>query len=327
MSAPHRPTHVVVGASGQIGAHVARALELAGARVRRVVRSPHASRGAQEWAHGDIGDARDAERLCAGADVVYACFGVPHATWSTELPRMTEALLAGARRAGAKVVFADNLYAYGPHEDVLREDTPVRLYGRKPRLRAEIAARLLDAHRRGDVRVAIARASDLYGPGVHNAMLGASLITAVRSGRRVYLPGDLDAPHTFTFAPDVARAMVELGGADDAWGEVWHVPSAPALSLRAVVEAIAALGATTPRVTRVPSWAVRVAGAFDRDTRELMELSYQWDRPFLVSHEKFAARFQSGPTPFVEGLRVTCEGMAATAPAARSTTHTPRTSS
>jgi nucleoside-diphosphate-sugar epimerase len=273
------PLHVVVGASGQIGAHVVRTLEAADARVRLVARSPSAAPCLHEYAQGDIGDPADAERLCAGGDVIYACFGGPHATWSAQFPRMTEGVLAGARRAGAKVVFADNLYAYGPQHDTLTEETPVRPLGRKPRLRADIAARFLAAHRRGEVRVAIARASDLYGPGIQNAMVGASLVAAVLTGRKIYLLGDLDAPHTFSFVPDVARAMVQLGVSDDAWGEVWHLPSAPALSLRALVAKLADLGATKPRVARIPSLAVRVAGVFAPQLRELVELSFQWDRP------------------------------------------------
>ncbi len=311
MSAPAEPIHVVVGASGQIGAHVARLLEASGARVRRVARSPGGGPASDGHAYGDIGDPSDAERLCAGAGVVYACFGGPHATWAEQFPRMTEGVLAGARRAGARVVFADNLYAYGPHDGVLTEETPARPFGRKPRLRADIAARFLAADRRGEVRAAIVRASDLYGPGVRNAMAGASLVAAALAGRRVYLPGDLDAPHTFSFAPDVARAMVQVGASDAAWGEVWHAPSAPALSLRALLGAIAALGATAVRVTRIPSLAVRAAGLFDRDVRELMELSFQWDRPYLVSHAKFAARFGAAPTSIEDGLRATRDWLAA----------------
>ena len=312
--APYAPLHVVVGARGQIGAHVVRELERGGARVRAVTRSEgKVARAASssERAWGDIGDAAEAERLCSGAQVVYACFGGPYAAWSTQFPRMTRGLLCGAARAGAKVVFADNLYAYGPQNDTLTENTLVHPIGKKATLRAEIAEMFLAAHTRGDTPVAIARASDLYGPGVENAMVSATLLVRALAGRRLYLPGDVDAPHTFSFAPDVARAMVRLASRDDAFGEVWHVPSAKALSLAALVRQVGALGGARSRVTRIPSVAVRLAGVFDRQLRELVELSFQWDRPYFVSHAKFGARFAIEPTSIEEGLRLTCAWLAA----------------
>ncbi len=297
--------HVVVGARGQIGRHVVRALAESDRRIRTVARSPMTTVSTGEHACGDIGDLNDAARLCAGAEVVYACFGGPHRTWASEFPRMSAGLLAGAARAGARVVFADNLYAYGPQDSVLHEHTTSRPVGRKPRLRAEVAEMFLAAHRRGDVRVAIARASDLYGPGVDNAMLSARFVATALAGRTSYLPGDLDAPHTFSFVPDVARAMVELGASDDAWGEIWHVPSAPAVSLRSLVEQIAALSGARARVIRLPELVVRLAGVFDPQIRELIEMAFQWDRPYLVSHAKFAARFATEATSIAQGLRTT----------------------
>ena len=296
------PLHVVIGASGQIGTHLVRALEATGVRVRCVTRSPR--RG---HVSGDIGDVAAAVDLCAGASVVHACFGGPHATWHTEFPRMTRGVLAGATAAGARVVFADNLYAYGPHDGVLTEDTALRPAGPKQRLRAEIADQFLHA----SVPVAVVRAADLYGPGIDNAMVNTALIARVLAGHRVFLPGALDAPHTFSFVPDVARALVRIATSDDAWGQVWHVPSAPAVSLRMLVAKVAALGHGRPRLTRIPTWVVRLSGLFDRQVRELAEMAFQWDRPYLVSHAKFAARFGLEPTALEDGLRITADAVAA----------------
>jgi nucleoside-diphosphate-sugar epimerase len=295
------PLHVVVGASGQIGTHLVRALESAGHRVRAVTRT--ARRG---HVCGDISDVATAIELCAGASVVHACFGGPHATWHAEFPRMTRGVIAGAKAAGARIVFADNLYAYGPHHGTLTEESPVRPAGTKQRLRAEIAELFL----RSNVPVAIARASDLYGPGIDNAMVNTTLIASALVGRRLFLPGVLDAPHTFTFVPDVARAMVRLATSDDAWGHIWHVPSAPALSLRALVAKVGDLGRNRPHVTRIPTFVVRLAGLFDRQIRELAEMAFQWDRPYLVSHAKIAGRYGLEPTAIDDGLRTTADALA-----------------
>lgn len=301
--------HVVVGANGQIGAHLVATLEAQGHRVRRVTRhAPKISTPAQRW--GDIGDEIDARRLCAGASVVYACFGGPQSTWPAQFPRMAKGVIAGARSAGARLVYADNLYAYGPQREVLSETTPCKPVGNKPKLRAAIADLFLEAHAGGGVPVAIARASDLYGPGVNSALANAAFFSQALAGRTLPLPGDVSAPHTFSFAPDVARAIARLGTAEDAWGEVWHVPSAPAVSLLELVGRIGALGGQQPRVARVPSLALRAYSLFNRDARELLEMSFQWDRPYLVSHEKFTARYGLEPTSLERGLQQTVQSLA-----------------
>jgi nucleoside-diphosphate-sugar epimerase len=298
--------HIVIGASGQLGRAVVSALVARGLSVRAVARSPvQGLPPGVELATGDVSDASQAMRLCRGASVVYGCLGAPHVEWARSFSRMTCGLLAGAAAAAAKLIYADNLYAYGPQTGTLVEGLPATTYGAKPRLRAELAAMLLHAHATGRARVVVARASDFYGPGVTTAMLGAPLLRQVAAGRRVFLPGDLDAPHTFTFIPDFAQALTLLALADDADGQVWHAPSAPALPLRDILGRVARLAGARLKLARIPGAGLRVAAWLSPAIRELVELGFQWDRPYLVSHAKYAARFAHRPTPIDDGLRAT----------------------
>lgn len=298
--------HVVIGAGGQLGRELVTQLHALGHRVRAVTRTRSIQVPAGVEARtGDIVDPADAERLCRGATVIYACFGAPHQQWPEVFPAMARGVLWAATRSSARLVFADNLYAYGPQTQPLVETLASTVHGRKPRLRAEIAERLLAAHRAGMAELVIARASDFYGPGIDNAMIGTGLVRALLDGRRIFLPGDLDAPHTFTFVPDFARALIVLGAAAGVSGQVWHVPSAPAIGLRALVERLAALAGTRARVHALPRAATRIAGWFSPATRELLELGFQWDRPYLVSHAKYAARFGDRFTPLDLGLAAT----------------------
>src|ERR671910_764852 len=68
-------------------------------------------------------------------------------------PPLTDAIAEGAVAAGAKLVLADNLYLYGPHAGPLTENLPGAATGPKGRVRAEMAERLLAAHREGRLRV------------------------------------------------------------------------------------------------------------------------------------------------------------------------------
>ena len=83
------------------------------------------------------------------------------------------------------------------------------------------------AHAQGRVEVAAVRASDFYGPGVENAALGDISFGRLARGASARVVGDPDQPHSFTYVPDVARALVSVAEADDAMGQAWNVPNAP----------------------------------------------------------------------------------------------------
>jgi len=60
-----------------------------------------------------------------------------------------------------------------------------------------------------------------------------------------------------------------------------------------------------PRVIVLPRGLMGILGLFRTDVRELKEMWFQWDHPYLVDATKFSRRFWSDPTPFEEGLRTT----------------------
>ena len=55
-------------------------------------------------------------------------------------------LIDGCAAGGARLVFADNLYEYGPQTRPLTEDMPLTNYGRKPAIRAEVTRLWKSAH-------------------------------------------------------------------------------------------------------------------------------------------------------------------------------------
>jgi hypothetical protein len=108
----------------------------------------------------DIEQQTGARRACAGASVVYHAAQPPYDAWPERFPAMNTELVAAAAVADAVVMFADNLYLYGPTSGPLREDTPQQAVGAKGRTRRRLAAQLLDAHASGKLRVTIGRLSD-----------------------------------------------------------------------------------------------------------------------------------------------------------------------
>jgi nucleoside-diphosphate-sugar epimerase len=160
---PDDSAHVVFGATGAIGRAVVAELVRRGETVRAVSRGGRAPEGARGVA-ADAADPAQAVAAAAGSAVVYHCAQPPYTKWPELFPALTRSILGAAESSGAKLVFSDNLYAYGPVDGPLREDLPAIAQGRKGRTRVAMAAESLAAHRAGRVRVAIGRAADYYGP-------------------------------------------------------------------------------------------------------------------------------------------------------------------
>jgi nucleoside-diphosphate-sugar epimerase len=299
---------VVFGCNGPVGVELMGRLHAQGRRVRGVCRSgrSEAPEGVEIVA-GDLADAEAAKRLAEGAQTVFCCVGVDYTRWPDVWPALVRGLIAAAASSGARLVFADNLYAYGPVDGPLREGLPPTTYGRKPALRARLASELLEAHASGRVRATLVRAADFYGPRALLSVLGARVFLAALQGRAAQLLADIDQPHTFTYVPDFARALATVADDARAFGRIWHVPNAPACTTREVVGIIYLLADRRPRVTVLPLWAMSLLGYVSPLMRELNELRFQRDRPYVVDHSAFAATFYPDFTPLEDGLRATLD--------------------
>ncbi len=301
---PAGRVHVVFGA-GPLGRAVAREALARGGRVRLVSRSGRGEVAGAEAVPADAMDPSAAIAACRGADVVLQCAAPAYHRWPEAFPRLQENILQGAARAGAVLVAAENLYGYGVAGE-LDEALPLAATTRKGRTRAAMTARLFAAHAAGEVRVVAGRASDFFGPEVRASALGERLWRALLAGRPVAWFGDPDAPHSFTYAPDFARALVRLGGAEAAWGRAWHVPSPAPLSLRAVLaRAAGRAGLPAPAIRRTPALALRAAGLFIPAAGEMVEMAYSYERPFVMHDAAYRAAFDVAPTPWDAALDAT----------------------
>ncbi len=293
--------HVVFGATGAIGGAVVAELLRRGHAVRAVSRGGHAPDGVQ-GAAADAADPTQAAAAAAGAAVIYHCASPPYTKWPELFPALTRSILSAAESSGAKLVFADNLYAYGPVDGPLREDLPALARGRKGRTRVQMAAEILDAQRENRARVVIGRASDYYGPHGTASTAGETLFGRIVAGKRPLWTGKLDQPHTFHYLPDLARGLIVLASRPDADGQVWHLPAAKPLTAQQFFDLVStAAGRPSPTKASVAGPALlAVAGLFSPMLRELRETTYQFRAPFVLDSSKFEAAFgplESTPHP------------------------------
>ena len=248
---------------------------------------------------GDLTDAGTVARLAGDAEVVFATAQPDYTQWPEKWPPFMQSLIGGMAQTGARLVFVDNLYMYGPtHGKPIREDLPYAATGRKGETRAQIATMLLDAHKAGKVRATIGRASDFFGPrATDTAIFGDRFFAAAFDGKQADLFGNPDLPHTYTYVPDFARALISLSRSEEAYGRAWHVPNAQTVSTRAMVQKFeTALG--QPVKTRVVSpMMLSMVGLFVPIVREMKEMAYEFEEPYVVDDTSFRGAFSCRDDP------------------------------
>jgi nucleoside-diphosphate-sugar epimerase len=293
--------HVIVGA-GAVGSAAALLLAERGEQVRIVTR--HGSGPDHPAVDKVAADATDGARLAeiaAGADALYNCASPMYHQWFTDWPPLAAALLTAAEHTGAVYASMSNLYGYGPVDGPITPQLPIAATHPKLRLRAEMWNDMLAAQHAGRIRTVEVRASDFI---ESNSLLSTVIGTAVLAGRRAYVPGPLDVPHSWTSIHDCARTLVTVAADARAYGQVWFVPTGPALTIRQIASRFAEVnGAQRARVTSLPYPVVWTAGLFSPLIKELRTTRYQFTRPFVIDASATTDAFGLRPTPLDEALR------------------------
>lgn len=300
--------HVVFGA-GQVGPFLVQELLRDELRVRVVKRTASSFPAGVDLQLGDAADPAFCRKAAAGAAVVYHCMNPAYSTaeWRRLVPRYMENLIAAAGNAEARLVVLDNLYMMGDGGGrPLNEDTTMNPQSRKGEIRAHAAEALFVAHAKGDVRAVSGRASDFYGPGGASTHFGEQFWGPVMRGKPANFLPRRDTPHTYHFIPDVVRSLALLGKApEDAMGTAWMLPCSPAESSQTWIERFSRELGREIRVRSLPRPALAAIGLFVPILREMAEMLYQWEVPFVVDDSRFRERFGLAPTDPETGARET----------------------
>lgn len=294
--------HVIVGA-GATGSAAARLLADSGEQVRLVTRSGGGPIHPRiERVPADAADGARLVELTAGAAVLFNAAMPPYDRWPAEWPPLAAAMLSAAERNGADYVMLGNTYGYGPADGPVAEGMPMAATSRKGRIRAQMWHDARTAHEAGRVRVTEVRASDFLGAGAYSPftlMVGAQVL----AGAPASYPGDLDAPHSWTYTGDAARTLIAAARHEQSWGRAWHVPSTSEISVRQLAERLAAAaGAPAPQLRHMPLAELEEIGRVDSVMAEVPEMLYLFDRPNILDASSAVKILDVTPTPLDDVL-------------------------
>ena len=313
--------HLIVGA-GVIGRATAQALRAGGHDVRLTSRTP-SRQGSADAAHPSL-DALDAAAFrdaTRGVSHLYLTLGLPYraAVWERDWPRIMQNAIDAALAHGARLVWFDNVYAYGPLplQVPMREDHPIDPPSRKGKVRARLLDMLRQAGDTHGLHWLVGRSADFYGPDVRLSVIYSAAIERQLQGRAAWWLGDPDAPHSFTYTLDAGRALALLALAPDTGQQSWHLPTAsPAPTPRQLLMDSARLLGAPTTVHRMPPVLTTLLSPVVPMLGEVGEMLYQNQQAYVFDSSKFMARFPDFRiTPYAQGMAGMAESFRASAKA------------
>jgi nucleoside-diphosphate-sugar epimerase len=307
----------VVFGNGPVGSSAARYLLEKGLAVRVVSRTGRRPAGLFDGLSADqerrlelrSADALDAQAVrdaVSGASHVYHSINALYQDWGKLLPPIQANIIVSALEQRAVLAVTENLYTYARGVPVINENTPEIPPTRKGRLRKELHDQLIEAGNAGLAWTSV-RASDYYGPGAtFQSVFGTELfLDPLFNGKRPKVVGDPDQPHTYTYVGDFGRALAMAALDPRAYGRAWIVPNDRTTTARQAAELFFQIAGRSARLNAIPHVVIAAAGLFSPLLRELTEMLYQKEEPYVVDGSQFAARFGFQPTTLEEGVRQT----------------------
>jgi nucleoside-diphosphate-sugar epimerase len=301
------PLHTILGSTGNIGTALAKDLSAYTDNIRLVSRNPSKINSKDHLMKADLLNSSELDAAVAGSDTVYLVAGITYKVkiWQEQWPVIMKNTINACKKHGAKLVFFDNMYCYDPkHVGHLTENTPVNPESQKGKVRAKIAQMILDEIKAGKLTAMIVRAADFYGPGAKLSFLNESVINRMKAGKTAQWMYAGDKKHSFTYIPDAAYATAFLAQQEDAWNQVWHLPTSKVYPTgQETVNILAKHLGVEPKLQVLGPFMLNLVSLFIPVLKEIKELRYQLDQDYCFDSTKIEKAYGLKAISIEEGLK------------------------
>jgi nucleoside-diphosphate-sugar epimerase len=303
----------ILGSNGVIGQNIAKTLPQFTNKIRLVSRQPKKVNETDELLAADLLIAEQVNNAVKGSETVFLTAGILYRIklWREQWPVIMNNVIEACKQHNSKLVFFDNVYSYGKVNGWMTEETRYNPCSKKGKVRATIARKLLNETNTGNLQAMIVRGADFYGPQTPLSFLNAMVFENIAKGKKAQLMLNDSTKHSFTYTPDAGKATALLGNTASAYNQVWHVPTDKnVLNGKEIVELAAQAFHIQPKYQVLPKWMIQMAGLFNADIKEALEMLYQNTNDYLFSSEKFEKVFPDfNITSYKEGIEQTAASM------------------
>lgn len=301
----------ILGSNGVIGRGLAEYLPKYTDKIRLVSRNPQKINQSDEIFPADITNREQTQKAIENSDVVYLTVGLKYDIniWRSIWPKIMQNVIDACKKHNSKLVFFDNVYSYGKVDGWMKEDTPYKPVSEKGKVRVKIANMLMNEIKNGSLKGIIVRAADFYGL---NALsfVNATVLDNFKAGKKAMWLVNDKVKHSMTYITDAARATAILGNTEDAYNQIWHLPTDKnALTGKQFIEMAAKEFGVAPKYTLLKKWILRMVGMFNKIIKESNEMLYQNEFDYLFDSSKFDKRFDFKTTTYEEGIKETVKAM------------------
>ena len=303
--------HVVLGANGPVGQAVVQSLVSYGVDIRQLGRQ---AKSTSNYVQADLTVMDQMKVAVFNASVVYLCAGVPYSAkeWEVQWPLIIETVIEVLRDTHTKLVFFDNVYLYGPKplQPQIKEDHARNPSSKKGKIRLALVERLETEVKQGHLDVVIARSADFFGPYAKTSLFADSFIGNMWADKRPNYLGRTGVPHTFAYVPDLGKALALLGLNETKPGETYHLPVYTPKTIEEITAEINLIMKKNLKVNVISKPTHAMLCLFIPMLRELFEMRYQFDYPYILDDTKFMTKFPAfQQTSFMEALETTIDAM------------------
>lgn len=296
--------HTILGAGGPIGNSLMKELLQQQYPLRLVSRRKIDAPTNASWVGADLKDKQQVLDAVKGSSVIYMCAGLRYdkKVWQQEWPLIMQNLIEAAKSTNARLIFFDNVYMYGHVQEPMKEDTPYNPSTVKGAVRAQVAEKLMNEARAGNIRASIARAADFYGAESLNSFYDSMVLAKYEKKQKAMWLGNPLSRHSFTYVPDAGKAVALLGTHPETDNQIWHMPTAPAKTGKEFIELAAGIFNTSPAYMRVNKLMLNTIGLFNKAISESAELYYQYQYDYIFNSKKIEDYFNIKPTSYADGI-------------------------